>query len=167
MCHEGLRVARATIDLWLSILDSGNVIFRLQPYHANVRKWLAKTPKVYFRDTGLPCHLLVGCRCNCNTGRRACTICSGCNITPRVCVSPKTGKQMIMDKREELFDKLDDGLKERVKAANTPEELLTLLGEAGFELSDEELDGIAGGGWDCFPDCPTFMNYCRREDDAF
>ena len=167
MCHEGLRVARATIDLWLSILDSGNVIFRLQPYHASVRKCLTKTPKVYFHDNGLLCHLLVGCRCNCNTGRRARIICNECNVTPHVCVSLKTRKQMIMDKWEELFDKLDNGLKERVKAANTPEELLTLLEEAGFELSDEELDGIAGGGWDCFPDCPTFMNYCRREDDAF
>lgn len=51
-------VARATIDSWLSILESSYVIFRLQPYHANVRKRLTKTPKVYFHDTGLLCHLL-------------------------------------------------------------------------------------------------------------
>ena len=59
-------------------------------------------------------------------------------------------------------------LQEKLKSAKTPEDLLELAHEAGYELSDEELDGIAGGGdWDCFPDCPTFMNYCRREDDAF
>ncbi|MBQ9020914.1 MAG: ATP-binding protein [Eggerthellaceae bacterium] len=51
-------VARATIDSWLSILESSYVIFRLHPYHANVRKRLTKTPKVYFYDTGLLCHLL-------------------------------------------------------------------------------------------------------------
>ena len=59
-------------------------------------------------------------------------------------------------------------LQEKLKSAKTPEDLLELAHEAGYELSDEELDGIAGGGgWDCFPDCPTFGNYCRREDDAF
>ncbi len=51
-------VARATINSWLFILESSYVIFRLQPYHANVRKRLTKTPKVYFYDTGLLCHLL-------------------------------------------------------------------------------------------------------------
>lgn len=53
-----LGVARATIDSWLSILESSYVVFRLQPYHANLRKRLTKTPKLYFYDTGLLCHLL-------------------------------------------------------------------------------------------------------------
>lgn len=51
-------VARATIDSWLSLLESSYIVFRLQPYHASLRKRLTKTPKLYFHDTGLLCHLL-------------------------------------------------------------------------------------------------------------
>lgn len=53
-----LGVARATIDSWLSILESSYVLFRLPPYHANLRKRLTKTAKLFFYDTGLLCHLL-------------------------------------------------------------------------------------------------------------
>ena len=53
-----LGVARATVDSWLSILESSYVLFRLPPYHANLRKRLTKTPKICFYDTGLLCHLL-------------------------------------------------------------------------------------------------------------
>ena len=53
-----LGVARATVDSWLPILESSYVLFRLPPYHANLRKRLTKTPKIYFYDTGLLCHLL-------------------------------------------------------------------------------------------------------------
>jgi len=53
-----IGVARATVDSWLSILESSYVTFRLQPYHATLRKRLTKTPKLYFYDTGLLCHLL-------------------------------------------------------------------------------------------------------------
>lgn len=53
-----IGVARATVDSWLSILESSYILFRLQPYHANIRKRLTKTPKLYFIDTGLLCHLL-------------------------------------------------------------------------------------------------------------
>ena len=53
-----LGVARATVDSWLSILESSYVLFRLPPYHANLRKRLTKTPKIFFYDTGLLCHLL-------------------------------------------------------------------------------------------------------------
>ena len=53
-----LGIARATVDSWLSILESSYILFRLQPYHANLRKRLTKTPKLYFYDTGLLCHLL-------------------------------------------------------------------------------------------------------------
>ncbi|HQE70585.1 MAG TPA: ATP-binding protein, partial [Atopobiaceae bacterium] len=53
-----LGIARATVDSWLSILEASYIIFRLQPYHTNLRKRLAKTPKLYFCDPGLLCHLL-------------------------------------------------------------------------------------------------------------
>ena len=53
-----LGVARATVGSWISILESSYVLFRLPPFHANLRKRLTKTPKIYFHDTGLLCHLL-------------------------------------------------------------------------------------------------------------
>ena len=34
---------------------------------------------------------------------------------------------------------------EKAKACKTPEELLALAKEEGYELSEEELEGIAGG----------------------
>ena len=47
-----------TAKSWLSILESSYVLFRLPPYHTNARKRLTKTPKLYFYDTGLLCHLM-------------------------------------------------------------------------------------------------------------
>lgn len=59
-------------------------------------------------------------------------------------------------------------LQEKLKTAKTPEEMLTLAREEGYELSDEELSGISGGlSWDCATDCPRIGDYCRRDDDAF
>lgn len=43
-------------------------------------------------------------------------------------------------------DKLSDELKEKLMAAKTPDELSALAEEYGFDLSDEELKGVAGGG---------------------
>ena len=51
-------ISRDTARSWLSILQSSYVVFLLEPYHANIRKRLTKTPKLYFHDTGLLCHLL-------------------------------------------------------------------------------------------------------------
>ena len=51
-------VSAKTARSWLSILESSFIVFRLAPYHANIRKQLTKTPKLYFYDTGLLCHLL-------------------------------------------------------------------------------------------------------------
>lgn len=53
-----LDVDFKTIKRWVSILESSFVVFELPAYHANVRKTLTKTPKLYFYDTGLLCHLL-------------------------------------------------------------------------------------------------------------
>ena len=38
-------------------------------------------------------------------------------------------------------------LQEKAKACNTPEEMLALAKEEGYELTDEDLQGIAGGDW--------------------
>ena len=43
---------------WLSVLETSYIVFMLQPYAANVRKRLVKTPKLYFYDTGLLNYLL-------------------------------------------------------------------------------------------------------------
>lgn len=51
-------VSAPTIRSWLSILESSYLAFTLQPYYANERKRLTKSPKIYFYDTGLLCHLL-------------------------------------------------------------------------------------------------------------
>jgi len=47
-----------TIDAWLSVLEAGFVVFRLQPYHKNFNKRVIKSSKIYFYDTGLACSLL-------------------------------------------------------------------------------------------------------------
>ena len=46
---------------------------------------------------------------------------------------------------------LNPELMAKVKACRSPEEFLALAQEEGRELSDEELEGIAGG-WEC--PCP-------------
>lgn len=51
-------VSHNTIREWLSVLEASYLIFRLQPFHANLGKRLVKTPKLYFVDVGLASHLL-------------------------------------------------------------------------------------------------------------
>ena len=51
-------VSTKTVRQWLSMLESSYIVFELPPYFANIRKRLIKTPKIYFYDTGLLCHLL-------------------------------------------------------------------------------------------------------------
>ena len=47
-----------TAKAWLSVLETGFLVFRLRPFHANLRSRVVKTPKLYFYDTGLACALL-------------------------------------------------------------------------------------------------------------
>lgn len=47
-----------TIRSWLSILQASYIVFIVHPYFENSRKRLTKSPKIYFYDTGLACHLL-------------------------------------------------------------------------------------------------------------
>lgn len=53
-----IGVSPHTINAWLSVLQASYIITLLPPYFENTRKRLTKTPKLYFTDTGLACHLL-------------------------------------------------------------------------------------------------------------
>lgn len=51
------------------------------------------------------------------------------------------------------FEDLTPEQREKAKACKTPEEILEFAKEEGLELSDEQLDGIAGGQhWACHCD---------------
>lgn len=50
-------VSEPTIKKWTSILERTGIVYLLQPYSANALKRAIKTPKIYFRDTGLACYL--------------------------------------------------------------------------------------------------------------
>ena len=47
---------------------------------------------------------------------------------------------------EEISNKLTEEQKQKALAARTPEDLLTLAKEAGYELTPDQLDEVAGGG---------------------
>ena len=47
-----------TVKSWLSVLESGGLVYLLEPYYNNFNKRMIKTPKLYFLDTGLACWLL-------------------------------------------------------------------------------------------------------------
>lgn len=46
-----------TVQAWTSILQASGIVRILYPFWPNTGKQLTKTPKVYFMDTGLVCHL--------------------------------------------------------------------------------------------------------------
>lgn len=51
------EIAQPTAKEWLRLLESLGIVYLLQPYANNELKRLAKTPKLYFCDTGLAAHL--------------------------------------------------------------------------------------------------------------
>ncbi len=53
-----LGIAVNTVKAWLSVLEATFQIVVLQPFHANIRKRLTRSPKVYFTDVGTLCHLV-------------------------------------------------------------------------------------------------------------
>lgn len=46
-----------TVKRWISVLETSGIIYLLEPYTSNVLKRAIKSPKLYFRDTGLACYL--------------------------------------------------------------------------------------------------------------
>lgn len=55
---RGIGVSAPTVKQWLSILESSFIIHFLEPDTQNLGKSLVKSPKLYFVDSGLLCHLL-------------------------------------------------------------------------------------------------------------
>jgi predicted AAA+ superfamily ATPase len=51
-------ITQPTAKSWLSALENSYVLFLLQPIYENFDKRVIKSPKLYFYDTGLLCHLL-------------------------------------------------------------------------------------------------------------
>ena len=50
-------VSEPTVKRWISVLERTGIIYLLQPYSAGARSRAIKSPKIYFRDTGLACYL--------------------------------------------------------------------------------------------------------------
>lgn len=53
-----LGVSVPTINQWLHVLEITGLVLVVPPYFENLGKRLLKTPRVYFADSGLACHLL-------------------------------------------------------------------------------------------------------------
>ena len=51
-------ISQPTARQWITVLQASHLVTLLPPYHRNFGKRLVKTPKLYFLDTGLLCHLL-------------------------------------------------------------------------------------------------------------
>jgi predicted AAA+ superfamily ATPase len=52
-----VEISVPTAKRWLSVLQTSNIVYLLQPWHTNVTKRVVKAPKLYFLDTGLAAHL--------------------------------------------------------------------------------------------------------------
>ena len=56
---------------------------------------------------------------------------------------------------EDRIEALTPGQRARAKQCKSAEELLELAKEDGYELTEDELEGISGGSWD---DCNPYNN---------
>ncbi|MCL2122293.1 MAG: DUF4143 domain-containing protein, partial [Clostridiales bacterium] len=54
---DAAGIAQPTAKEWLRLLEGMGIIYLLRPYANNALKRLAKTPKLYFLDTGLAAYL--------------------------------------------------------------------------------------------------------------
>ena len=54
---DQVGVSEITIKEWISILEKSGVVYILKPYTSSVLNRAIKTPKLYFRDTGLCSYL--------------------------------------------------------------------------------------------------------------
>ena len=71
---------------------------------------------------------------------------------------------MIIDER--IFSKLTDEQKKAVEAAQSPEELLAVAKETGYEMSPEQLNAVAEGSW-CADHCAAYcLGFSRNDADC-
>ena len=54
------------------------------------------------------------------------------------------------------FENLSEELKEKARACTSAEELMALAQQEGIELSDQELESVSGGAWNC-GDCTDYV----------
>lgn len=54
---DAAEVSQPTAKEWLRLLEGMGIVYLLRPYSNNALKRMAKTPKLYFCDTGLAAHL--------------------------------------------------------------------------------------------------------------
>ena len=63
------------------------------------------------------------------------------------------------------FKDVPENIRKRAEACKTPEELLALAKEEGYELSDEELDAVSGsdrGAWVTKDNCTLCKGACNK-----
>ena len=60
---------------------------------------------------------------------------------------------------ESKYKNLSDEVKEKAQNCRTPEEIIALAQEEGYELTDEELEGVAGGS--------SWLEQCGCEGPGF
>lgn len=53
MLARSLGISRPTVNKYLDFLESSFIVYRMQPWFMNVSKRIVKSPKIYFRDTGV------------------------------------------------------------------------------------------------------------------
>lgn len=51
------------------------------------------------------------------------------------------------------FEDLTPEQKEKVKTCKSADELMAIAKEEGHELTDDELEAVSGGDWDCWDVC--------------
>lgn len=54
---KDVGVSQVTVKNWISVLERTGIVYILQPYYSNHLTRAIKTPKLYFKDTGLACYL--------------------------------------------------------------------------------------------------------------
>ena len=44
---------------------------------------------------------------------------------------------------------MNDEMRAKIAACETPEDILALAKNEGIELSDDQMEAVSGGSWDC------------------